>query len=251
MTPYLTKIALGGDGLANFRWPGPGSHLKLFLPEPGQRDVELPPADEQGLMINVPGGPRPTTRTFTPRRWDAASGQLDLEFVLHGHGPASQWAAQAKPGDQVAVSQPRSTFEVLPDTRWLLIAGDESALPAIATMLEAIGPDVTVHVLAEIEDAGHQVALPERAGTTIEWLPRTAGEKPGRALAAAVTAWVPPASDEGPGQIWAACEALVVRDIRAHLLGSLRFSRDRVVTRGYWRAGEANHPDHDFGEDEV
>jgi NADPH-dependent ferric siderophore reductase len=110
---------------------------------------------------------------------------------------------------------------------------------------------VTVHVLAEIEDAAHQVTMPERASTTIEWLPRTAGEKPGRALAAAVTAWVPPAADEGPGQIWAACEALIVRDIRAHLLGSLGFSRDRVVTRGYWRAGEANHPDHDFGEDEV
>ena len=251
VTPYLTRIALGGDALANFRWPGPGSHLKLFLPEPGQRDVELPPADEQGLMINVPGQPRPTTRTFTPRRWDNASGQLDLEFVLHGHGPASQWAAQAEPGDQVAVSQPRSTFEVLPDTRWLLIAGDESALPAIATMLEAIGPDVTVHVLAEIEDAGHQVTLPERAGTTIEWLTRAAGQKPGGALAAAVAAWVPPAPDDGPGQVWAACEALIVRDIRAHLLGPLGLPRDRVVTRGYWRAGEANHPDHDFGEDAV
>jgi NADPH-dependent ferric siderophore reductase len=251
VTPFLTRITLGGAGLANFRWPGPGSHLKLFLPESGQRNVELPPADEQGLMINVPGRPRPTTRTFTPRRWDGEAHQLDLEFVLHGHGPASQWAVRAKPGDQVAVSQPRSTFEVQPDTRWLLIAADESALPAVATMLEAIRPDVTVHILVEIEDAAHQVTLPERAGTTVEWLPCTPGEKAGATLTTAVTAWALPADDAGPGQIWAACEALAVRDIRAYLLGSLGLARDRVVTRGYWRSGESNHPDHDFGEDAV
>jgi len=250
VTPFLTRVTLGGAGLANFRWPGPGSHLKLFLPEPGQRDVELPPADEQGLMVSVPGRPRPTTRTFTPRRWDAGSGQLDLEFVLHGHGPASQWAGQAKPGDLAAVSQPRSTFELLPDTRWLLIAGDESALPAIATILEAARADITVHILAEIEDGAHQVPLPDHTGTTIEWLPRVTGEQPGATLGAAINSWTPP-PDEGPGQIWAACEALAVRDIRAHLLGPLGFARDRVVTRGYWRAGESNHPDHDFGEDAL
>lgn len=251
VTPFLSKVTLGGDGLANFRWPGPGSHLKLFLPAPGQRDVELPPADEQGLMINVPGRPRPTTRTFTPRRWDGVKHQLDLEFVLHGHGPASQWAGQAKPGDQVAVSQPRSTFEVRPGTRWLLIAGDESALPAIATMLEVISPGVAVHILAEIEDGAHQAPLPARPDTTVNWLPRVPGEKPGATLAAAVTAWTPSVADEGPGQVWAGCEALAVRDIRAYLVGPAGFSRDRVVTRGYWRAGEANHPDHDFGEDAV
>ncbi|HWG14467.1 MAG TPA: siderophore-interacting protein [Streptosporangiaceae bacterium] len=252
VTPYLTRVTLGGDGLASFRWPGPGSHLKLFLPEPGQRDVEMPPADAEGFMISVPGRPRPTTRTFTPRRWDEATSQLDLEFVLHGHGPASQWALQAKPGDQIAVSQPRRTYELLPDTRWLLIAGDESALPAIATLLEAIRPDIRTEILVELEDADHQVTLPERASSTIRWLTRGQGEKPGAPLTAAVEAWNPPAqADQGPGQVWAACEALAVRDIRAHLLGPLGFSRDRIVTRGYWRAGEANHPDHDYGEDAV
>lgn len=252
VTPYLTRVTLGGDDLANFRWPGPGSHLKLFLPEPGRRDVELPPVDEEGFMITVPGRPRPLTRTFTPRRWDPARHQLDLEFVLHGHGPASQWATQAKPGDQVAVSQPRRTYEVLPDTRWLLVAGDESALPAIATLLEAISPDLAVRVLVELEDPAHQVTLPGRASTETTWLPRTPGAKPGATLTAAIEAWTPPAeAAEGPGQVWAACEALAVRDIRARLLGPQGFGRDRILTRGYWRAGEANHPDHDYGEDEV
>jgi len=186
--PYLLRISLDGDGLAGFRWPGPASHLKLFLPEPGQRDVELPPADEDGLMVAEPGRPRPTTRTFTPRRWEPATGRLGLEFVLHGHGPASRWATRAQPGDQVAVSQPRRTYELLPDSRWLLLAGDESALPAIATLLEAPGPDIAVHVLVELEDSGHQVALPARAGVHERWLLRQTGERPGAALTAAVAA---------------------------------------------------------------
>ena len=244
--PYLLRISLDGDGLAEFRWPGPASHLKLFLPEPGQRDVDLPPADEDGLMITEPGRPRPMTRTFTPRRWDPATRQLELEFVLHGHGPASQWATRAKPGDQVAVSQPRRTYEVLPDSRWVLLAGDESALPAIATLLEAIDPGIAVHVLIELEDADHQVALPARAGTGRRWLLRQPGERPGAALTAAIAAWTAP---DGPGQVWAACEAVAVRDIRSRLLGPLGWSADRILTRGYWRAGEANHPDHDYGED--
>ncbi len=197
-------------------------------------------------MITEPGRPRPMTRTFTPRRWDPATGQLELEFVLHGHGPASQWATQAKPGDQVAVSQPRRTYEVLPDSRWVLLAGDESALPAIATLLEAIDPGIAVHVLVELEDSDHQVALPACAGTDQRWLLRLPGERPGAALTAAIAAWPAPA---GPGQVWAACEAVAVRDIRSRLLGPLGWPADRILTRGYWRAGEANHPDHDYGED--
>jgi NADPH-dependent ferric siderophore reductase len=252
ITPYLTRVTLGGDDLASFRWPGPASHLKLFLPEPGQRDVEIPPADAEGFMITVPGRPRPTTRTFTPRRWDEAKNQLDLEFVLHGHGPASQWALQAKPGDLIAVSQPRRTYELRPDTRWLLVAGDESALPAIATLLESVSPDVKVEVLVELEDTDHQIILPDRPNTITQWLARPLGGQPGTTLTEAIRAWTPDAENaDGPGQVWAACEALAVRDIRAHLLGPLGFDRDHILTRGYWRAGEANHPDHDYGEDAV
>jgi NADPH-dependent ferric siderophore reductase len=75
---------------------------------------------------------------------------------------------------------------------------------------------------------------------------RAAGERPGSALAAAVACWTPPPA---PGQVWAACEAVAVRGIRAHLLGPLALAPERILTRGYWRVGEADHPDHDYGED--
>ena len=222
------------------------SHLKVFLPEPGRREVELPPADENGLMVIEPGRPRPLTRTFTPLRWDEAA-RLDVEFLLHGHGPAAQWAAGARAGDTLAVSQPRRTYEVLPDTGWLLLAGDESALPAITTMLRGFDPGLTIELLVEVADSSFEVSLPVHPGVRVRWLPRGT-TRPGSVLTDAVVAWTPP---PGPGQVWAACEARAVRGIRAHLLGSLGLPRERVLTRGYWYEGHANHPDHDYGEDTL
>jgi NADPH-dependent ferric siderophore reductase len=254
ITPHLLRIAFDGgghgdgDGLATFSWPGPASHLKLFLPEPGQHQVDLPPVDDEGFMVNEPGRPRPATRTFTPRRFDPATGRLELEFVLHGHGLAARWAAAASPGDQVAVSQPRRTYEVLPDSRWLLLAGDESAVPAIATLLEAVDPGLSVQVLIELEAADHQVPLPAHPGLQLRELSREPQDPPGTPLTATITGWTPPA---GPGQVWTACEAAAVRTIRRHLLGPLALPADRVLTRGYWRRGEENHPDHDYGDEPL
>jgi len=244
---HMVRVTFGGDGLAAFRWPGPASHLKVFLPEPGRSEVDLPPADENGFMVIEPGRPRPLTRTFTPLRWDQDAGRLDVEFLLHGHGPAAQWAAAARVGDQLAVSQPRRTYEVLPDSGWLLLAGDESALPAITTLLRGLDPSLPIELLVEVADSGFEVSLPEHPGVKLRWLPRGSA-RPGAVLTEAVAGWTPP---PGPGQVWAACEARAVRDIRAHLLGPLAMPRERVLTRGYWFAGHANHPDHDYGDDDL
>jgi NADPH-dependent ferric siderophore reductase len=245
---HLVRVTFGGGELAGFRWPGPASHLKVFLPEPGGHEVELPPADENGLMVLLPGQPRPTTRTFTPLRWDEAAGRLDVEFLLHGHGPAAQWAARARPGDALAVSQPRRRYDVLPDSGWLLLAGDESALPAITTLLHVLEPTLAVQILVEVEDPGHEIDLPKHPDAELSWVPRGTGQHPGTALTDAVAAWTPP---PGPGQVWAACEARAVRDIRGHLLGRHGLPSERVLTRGYWRDGHVNHPDHDYGEDAL
>jgi NADPH-dependent ferric siderophore reductase len=243
--PDMVQVTLTGAALREFRWPGPASHLKVFVPEAGRHDVDLPEADADGMMVFRPGGPRPVTRTFTPLAWDEDKLRLDIAFLLHGEGPASQWAARALAGDALAVTQPRRTYEMLPDSGWLLLAGDESAIPAITTLLEAVDPKVAIQVLVEIDGTGHETALPERPYTELRWLNR-AGKRPGGALAAAIGAWQPP---PGPGQAWAACEARAVRDIRTGLLA--RFAADRVLTRGYWRDGHANHPDHDYGDDNL
>jgi NADPH-dependent ferric siderophore reductase len=248
VSPYLVSIGFGGDELGEFRWAGPAKHLKLFLPEAGQRHVELPPADSEGRMLTGPAWPHLTTRTFTPRRFDTVSGRLELEVVLHGHGPASQWAGLARAGDRLAVSQPRRTYEVMPDTRWALLAGDETAIPAIATLLEAIDPGLRVDVIIELGPSREPVALPAHPGVHPVWIRRRPETAASEALVTAVSEWPLPS---GPGQAWVACEAARVRATRRHLLGVVGLPADRILTRGYWREGEANHPDHDYGEDDL
>jgi NADPH-dependent ferric siderophore reductase len=133
-------------------------------------------------------------------------------------------------------------------TPHLLLAGDESAVPAIATLLEAVDPGLSVQVLIELEAADHQVPLPAHPGRQLRELSREPQDPPGTPLATAITAWTPPA---GPGQVWTACEAAAVRTIRRHLLGPLARPAGRVRTRGYWRRGEENHPDHDYGDEPL
>jgi NADPH-dependent ferric siderophore reductase len=185
-------------------------------------------------------------RSYTVRRFDAAAGELDVDFVLHGaHGPAAAWAAAAEPGDWVGVSDPGGRYRPDPTARAHLVIGDESALPAIATVLEALSADsdsdsdsagVPVEVFIEVADVAEEQQLPTGGGIRVHWLHR--GERPpGQPLIEAVTsAELPPGVDAAQCQAWLSAEAGAVRDIRAHLLDERGLTRRMVYATGYWRA---------------
>ncbi|MDT7673431.1 MAG: hypothetical protein QOD82_1333 [Pseudonocardiales bacterium] len=251
VTPRMTRVTLGGDELAGFPGDGPDQRIKLFFPMPGQRRPAMPRASSGG-PVWPPGEPRPVIRSYTVRRFDAAAGELDVDFVLHGaHGPAAAWAAAAEPGDWVGVSDPGGRYRPDPTAQAHLVIGDESALPAIATVLEALsaggvsaGVDsagvlsagVPVEVFIEVADVAEEQQLPTGAGTRVHWLHR-GGRRPGQPLIEAVTAAeLPPGVDPGRCQAWLSAEAGAVRDIRAHLLDERGLTRRMVYATGYWRA---------------
>jgi NADPH-dependent ferric siderophore reductase len=228
----FVRVTFRGASLDSFRWPGPASHLKFF-PPPGPEDQE--PADPAR---------RPLSRTYTPRSFDATKGELVVEFLLHGAGPAAAWARSAQVGARAKISLPRATWSPSHEAGWLLLGGDDSAVPAISTILEAGTPERTTVI---IESNSSPLERPPTAtGVSISWVP-TDPQGPGRALDAAVREFVQP---PGIGLVWVAGEALAVRQIRRHLTEDRLLSREAIVTRGYWRQGESNHPDHDFGVDE-
>ncbi|MDT7563250.1 MAG: hypothetical protein QOG76_1874 [Pseudonocardiales bacterium] len=251
VTPRMTRVTLGGDELAGFPGDGPDQRIKLFFPMPGQRRPAMPRASSGG-PVWPPGEPRPVIRSYTVRRFDAAAGELDVDFVLHGaHGPAAAWAAAAEPGDWVGVSDPGGRYRPDPTAQAHLVIGDESALPAIATVLEALsaggvaagavpaGVDsagVPVEVFIEVADVAEEQPLPTGGGTRVHWLHR-GGRPPGKPLIEAVTAAeLPPGVDPGRCQAWLSAEAGAVRDIRAHLLDERGLTRRMVYATGYWRA---------------
>jgi NADPH-dependent ferric siderophore reductase len=245
LTPTLVRITLTGDELAGFAVDGPASHVKLVFPAPGQERPALPVAGPDGLVWPADQA-RPLLRTYTPRRFDPARGELDIDFVLHNHaGPASAWAARARPGDTVVVAGPGGRYLPDPAADWHLLAGDETALPAIATVLEALPDGVPTLVLLEVADAEEQLPLESEADLRVTWLYR-GDATAGSALELAVrAAELPP----GDGRVFVAAEAAAMRRIRRHLINERGIGADRLYTRGYWMYGEANHPDHDTGEE--
>ena len=247
IAPRLISVLVTGDELDGFAIAAPTSHLKLFLP-PGGADTELllpEQGPDGGQVWNHDESLRPVVRTYTPRRYDAATKTLEIQLVLHGEGPASEWAQQVKPGDEVGVGGPGGRF-VLDEgiTHWW-IAADESALPAVGTLLDALPPTATADVHLEVQDADDVIKLPSAATVDVTWHHRYDSGAYGAALEAAAR----DAELEDGTKIWVACESARMRDIRRYLTRQRGLPLSQLVTRGYWRLGESNHPDHDYGED--
>src|SRR3954462_12661431 len=138
ITPRMIRVTLGGDELAGFGGDGPDRRIKMFFPVPGQERPAVPRAASGGPVWPA-GEARPAVRTYTVRRFDEAAGELDVDFVLHeGHGPAAAWARDARGGAGVGGSEPGGRYVVDPEADFHVVIGDESALPAVATVLAAL-----------------------------------------------------------------------------------------------------------------
>jgi NADPH-dependent ferric siderophore reductase len=236
LSPQMRRVTFAGDDLATFAWSGPAAHLKIVFPEPGQ--TRVPDV--------TPDGPRPATmRTYTPRRFDPQTQQLEVDFVLHGHGPASAWAAQAAPGQELVLMGPGRGYAIDPDAAWHVLAVDDAALPALETLLEAIPSAAHVTAFVEVSSLDEMRPLPGNAD--VRWLERGADpQRAGAALRAALETFAWPT---GAGRVYVGCEADAMRRIRTAILASSGLDRERITARGYWRIGERNHPDHDYATD--
>jgi NADPH-dependent ferric siderophore reductase len=235
---------VAGAALEGFEETLPAQHIKLMIPEPGERSVTLPENGPDGPIWPA-GRPQPARRTYTPRRFDPAAGTLEVQFLLHGDGPASAWAERAAAGDRLGIAGPGGRPVPLDpgEARWI-IAGDESAVPAIGTLLDALPASSVDAVYVEGSEAEVSDAV-SGGWPQITWLPADEAA-PGAALSDVLS---DPAAVNG-SRVWVACESLAVRGIRRALFDRDKVDASHLVTRGYWRSGEANHPDHDYGEDD-
>ncbi|WP_159324439.1 siderophore-interacting protein [Streptomyces tendae] len=125
-------------------------------------------------------------------------------------------------------------------TGWQLVVGDDTALPAIAAILESASAPATTHAYVSVTDASAVLPLTTRAGTTVTWLPRDGGSGSGDDHGASLVSAVRGASlPSGPGYVWLAAEQSVARNIRAHLVHDRGMDRERVYFSGYWSRGRA------------
>ena len=173
--------------------------------------------------------------------------EVDVDFVLHGEGPASTWAAQARVGQVLFLMGPGPGYAVDTAAAQHLLVADDSALPAIETILATLPASTTVHVLLEVISAAEERPLRSAATLTAQWQPRGTDHRTAcQPLEAALRA-MPQIQPES--KIYIACEAAAMRRIRKMLINELGVSRSNIAGRGYWKLETVNHPDHDYGED--
>jgi NADPH-dependent ferric siderophore reductase len=171
--------------------------------------------------------------------------ELEVEFVLHGDGPASNWAEQVQVGQSLVMAGPGPNYQIDPAADWYFLAGDDTAIPAISSILENLPATARAYVLLEVGDAQEEQVLHSPAELEVTWLHR--GSRPADApLEQAVRDFKLPA---GNGRVYVGCEAAVMRRIRQHLLKERGLTAANIVTRGYWKHGAVAYTDHDYGTD--
>ena len=226
LTPRMRRITVGGPELAGFISLGSDDHVKLFFPQTAEEQASL-----EGLELSagLKSTSLPPMRDYTPRRFDLKTGELDIDFVLHGDGPASTWAAQAQLGQTLHIGGPRGSM-VVPDMfdSYLLI-GDETALPAIARRLEELPANRRATVVVEVENAAEEQPLQSAASVEVIWVHRDQATED---LLKTVEQLKMP---EGQLYAWVATESALSRKARKVLLDTHGLEEAWIKAAGYWR----------------
>jgi NADPH-dependent ferric siderophore reductase len=235
-TPTVRRVVLAGAPEAV---AAAGPTVNLLVPRVGDPAPRWPQVARDGRVVWPVGAHGVALRSYTARRQDPARGEVEIDFVLHGDGPAAAWAAAAAPGALLGVAG-GGDLGVRPAAR-LLLAGDETALPAISRILAEAAPGTTGLALVEVAGPEEEQPLAVPAGVTVRWLHR-GGTPPGEStlLADAVAALEPPGEDDVFA--WVGAESAAVRVIRADLRSRWGLGRAQHHAIGYWRRGRAMAP---------
>ncbi|MGH6672146.1 MAG: siderophore-interacting protein [Xanthobacteraceae bacterium] len=218
---HMIRVTLTGD-LEGFVSLGFDDHVKLFFPDG---------------TVDGAGNPNMLSRDFTPRRHDPAANIMEIDFAIHDAGPATRWATNAKPGERLTLGGPRGSFVSPLAFDWHLLAGDETALPAIGRRLAELPPGTRAVVVAEIDGPADEIAFETQAKVTVSWAHRN-GTLPDQcdALAKKLAMTEFPIGDY---YAWVACESVQAKAIRRQLIADRGANPGWMRAAGYWRRGAA------------
>ena len=231
--PSLVRLELGGDGFSTFpETPSTDAYVKIVFAKP-ELGLE-PPYDLAALRETLPGEDIPVTRTYTVRSVDREAGTLTLDFVVHGdEGLAGPWARDAQPGDRVAFMGPGGAYSPDPQADWHLLAGDLSAVPAIAAALEAMPDDARGLAFLVVDSDEDRLELTAPQGVEVVW---TTGAQGGAATELLSTVLQSRPWPDGRVQVFAHGERESIKLVR-RLLKERGIERDQISISGYWAHG--------------
>lgn len=248
LTPNMMRVRLGGPGFDTFapsRYAD--SYVKLAILPDGVDATMATSSDPLTIdsFAVLPPEQRPTIRTITVRRADPQAREITLDIVNHGDiGFAGRWAAHARPGQIVHLMGPSGAYAPDPRADWHLLAGDESALPALSAVLEALPPNAIGQAFIEVAGPDDEVELTAPEGMHVQWLHRggrahlvaddRAGDHAPLIEAVRSAPWLP-----GQVQVFIHGEAQVVMHNLRPYIRSVRGvpATWAASISGYWRRG--------------
>ncbi|MDG4825947.1 siderophore-interacting protein [Asanoa sp. WMMD1127] len=276
LSPSFVRVTFVGDCLKSFADNGYDQRIKLCLPVPEHGFAHLPLHEDWWSQWRaLPDEHRNPIRTYTAAAVRPDAGEVDVDMVLHGDGgPASTWALAAAVGDQLVLMGPNADHDGdhgglefrPPAGARLLIAGDETAVPAMAAILARLPQDARGEVVLEVPFADDVVPLAAPEGMRVSWVSRDGEHDYGARLVAAVRhvvagartpvpagvraqvdylepdgdIWeVPEDGAAGDRYAWLAGESAAITTLRRHLVKELGWDRKSVAFMGYWRLGRA------------
>lgn len=222
ISPNVRRITFAGDALRNLPVMKAAQWVKLFVPS------ITDPHSKAG-------------RVYTVRHHRPEAGEIDIDVVLHeSGGQLSQWVERiARTGDAVEIAGPRGghAIEVQPD--WMLLAGDASAMPAMASMIEHAPENTHIRVLLTLHSREDEQALPHKANVSITSALASHTDN-SRLLALLAKQPIP---GNRTGLLWVAAEAAVAQKARSYLAMNLSGGRIKSHCVGYWKRGTQDHKD--------
>ena len=225
ISPGFIRLTLGGPELQGFVSAGFDDHVKFILPQAGQDKPNLPVMVDGRPHID---GERPIMRDYTPLRFDATANTLELDFAVHGSGPAVDWASKAPIGQWFGLAGPRGSMVVSAELDWHLFLGDETAMPAIERRLAELPAGTRAIVRVQVANLADQRPWQSRAQLDCVFVTSL--------LAAAEQLELP----QGDGFVWGGGESHVMAAVREHVLAKGADPK-RMRISSYWKQGEADH----------
>ncbi|HBO5641930.1 siderophore-interacting protein [Pseudomonas aeruginosa] len=281
LSPALTRFVFGGPEVAEMKTLAADQRIKIFFPDASGQPPNLPGGSEwYQAYRSVEPARRPPMRTYTIRALRAEQGEVDVEFVLHGeNGPASAWATHARIGDRLQLAAPNRQYGDDPGgyewkppagVRHILLIADETALPAVAGILEELAGEAeppVVEAFLEVPGEADILDLPAIPGARLHWLPRHQagihsrnGERmieaarqarlPEREVAGGAAQeledidideeilWELASPESGSFYAWVAGESAAVMAIRRYLVQERGIDKRHLTLMGYWRLGK-------------
>jgi NADPH-dependent ferric siderophore reductase len=245
VTSHMVRVVLGGSGFDTFT-PSEfaDSYVKLVVVAHDVDVASLPQPLTLDSFVDLPAAKQPVVRTLTVRRADPAAREIAIDVVVHGeHGAAGQWAATAEPGQPVYLMGPSGAYSPDPAADWHLMAGDETAIPAISVALEALPANAIGQAFVEIAGPGDEIPLTAPEGVQINWIFRggradlisedRAGDHAPLIEAVKSAPWLP-----GQVHVFIHGEAqAVMHNLRPYIRKDREVAAKWASISGYWRRG--------------